>query len=148
MGGELLTSDADRASSREASADRNVGRQGPIGGHESTLYGDLVWLGAGLAVIAGAFVLTRSAAVQGLSMLAYSVVGALIVGRQYVGRAGAGPRRGYRWRRIVCLLVAGLGVYLVTQYGVRIAFGPWSPWWLTMSLGVVIFRQWERQGAS
>ena len=91
---------------------------------------------------AAAFVLTGSAAVQAMVMLAYIVAGAVISARrrtQHVEERGSGES----WREIVCLVVAGLVVYLGSRFVVRFALGPWFTWWLAIGSGVVIFRRWQ-----
>jgi hypothetical protein len=95
-----------------------------------------------LALTAAAFVLTGSAAVQAMVMLAYIVAGAVISARhrtQHVEERGSGES----WREIVCLVVAGLVVYLGSRFVVRFALGPWFTWWLAIGSGVVIFRRWQ-----
>jgi hypothetical protein len=145
MGGGVLIPEADSASSHRPPSNGHTVNQGPVGDHESTVYRDLAWLGTGLAVTAGAFVFTGSVVVQALVMLGY--IGGASIGarhRQHVTMV-TGAGRGYGARLVLCLVVAGLGVYLGTRHAVRLALGPWFAWWLAIGSGIVIFRHWQRR---
>jgi hypothetical protein len=144
MGGDFLTPEGNDVSTVGSTA-----KCVPTGDDRQPLYGDVAWLGAGLALTACVFVLTGSAAAQAVAILGYLVAGALIGARRKqrtddVTRTGHSQSAG----QIVCLLAAGVGVYLCTRYVVQFEVGPWFTWWLALGSGLVIFRRWSTRASS
>ena len=110
---------------------------------------DIVWLGAGLGVAASAYVITGSAAVQALAVLAYAAVGAVIAARRHEPASTTQrDRRKERIRLPLCIALAGAAVYAGTPRSVRDAVGPWFEWWLAIGAGIVLSRHWPWTRAS